>query len=74
MSKTFGNTLWLFILIVVAVVFVFVATIYHQNYLAGVGLFNLPVKAALNRKHKISRFAIFQAMNISVKLNLRETK
>lgn len=72
MSNTFGNTLWRFILIVVVVVFV--ATIYHQNYLAGVGLFNLPVKAALNRKHKISRFAIFQAMNISVKLNLSETK
>ena len=50
------------------------ATIYHQNYLTGIGLLYSPAKAAQNMKHKVSRFAIFQAKNISVKWNLRETK
>lgn len=56
----FGNTLWRCI-------------IFYGNYLqqkllnTGIGLLDLPVTAAHSRKHKIDRFAKFQAMNISVK-------
>lgn len=41
------------------------ATVYHKNYLTDIGLLNLPVTAAHNRKHQISCFAKYQAMNIS---------
>jgi len=49
------------------------AIVYHKNYSTRIGLLDLPVAEAHNRKHN-SCFAKLKAMNILVEGTLRDIK